>query len=1716
MQHGEGDREGAVARIHIAHLQPVNGEGLIFLRHLGRRRQLVDGGIVDRLYQDGQHIGVTQGATAAGIAPIVRHHGQGVIAMEVRVALIGDAAREQGIEIRQGAGQHHIAGAVAGQGHAAPGRQGQGAVLHREAHFHDAVARIHVLDLQTLDDERLVLLCHLGIIGQHVDGGVVDRAHIEMDGAVHFGAEGAVVQALGRHLDRHGAVGVMGHELHRVELAPIRGDLPAATAEIHYGAAHPARQADFCPVRHPFQGDAHLLGPVLVHIAGIAAGGLGIPGLHPQVQGDHIPFGAARLLLHVGDDRIPHRIDGDGEARTGFKGQGQPLVQGEGAQGQIHGAAEVRRRDQGQLGEVGAHRHLPHPTAVVDRRGGQGEAIRHPLDLQPDDLLGAIVVDEAGPQPPQAHAAIFLARDVLDREVGRIVHRQHLEAHVAAPAPPIRARGGGIENIHRHRQRHLAAEVLLGHEHQILEIRRVVHREGGDRLAVLVEEVTILGIHGHDHPLHGLETAIGHRGADVSELDREIEMNVGVFQVVRLAVAVYVLHVQLQLGQAVRPAVDVHLRGDGEGDVLLHHLGVTAHGVGVDQAHVEVQAVTGIVLRQGQGQLVEIIEAARQLDQVLAVDEVKGEPLHVDARGQTCDDDAELVVAAVRRAQGHHVLELAAEVDALILHPGDGGAVVKIDIGGHLARVGRSMEVGAGGDLPIGRGAHIPLVVVTKVDHPGAHLEGDGAGEAIRRAQGIAAEGVMGHGPVALAVVDPAHHHEAGGQIADHQVVDDLIAAGVQILEHEDAVQRDVVPVRALQLTGLHQVAIGLHHRLDIHMQGAVDHLLGGGAGVHIHLRHRDMALEGGVPVAVFGPFHQQLATAEQALQLGVAQVHGAAAHGQLGLDPTHADPDFIPGFDTGKAEVGHLLGAVGQVRLPVEDGELILQAMAGLGIVGGVDGRLHLDGEGHVEALVIAVVLGHHHVADQVQIGGAVGGRLDLQVAEAGDIHLIERIALAIEPGEGQGQLLATAVEYPGPFRQPFQHQVEGFRVIERGIRPLPRGELEVQRCPAILLDGDAVAVAILGPVGGIEIEMGFIHHPHQIHVQALAAGLLLVHHGVGLAAGIGQDGGVLHHPLDGEIEIDVAVFGRQQLEVIDAVIGHLVIAVGIQGDRHPTQQQGGTGGQAADAHEQLLGAICGVSQMGEPNLAAQIDQGIFLALDLAHRQLGVVRQRVHVDNHLQRIAEGRLLAGHHRGLLRAHRGHNELDVTAVVLAGHHGHLVDVATGHRIEAVRPRGEHLAVQGQRALAGRPFDLVAQGLGAVRIGETRLDVEGDAAAVLVRGVVLVRAARIPQGFVGNALHRDVQIAGQHRGFAPLGDPHLQLHREAQRSAAVVVARVVVVRHEGDTGELELVIGVGHRHHGRGRHLIPGLAPLGDGGQCDAVEIEGALGVGWRLDKQLLHMLAPIEIPHIQVHGDGDPLARIARPRILLAGDCAHGELASLVPDGQGQKTVVGISVAIHQVEAYLLYQGAVAVIDARFGGEAVVTLGIDHQGADDLPRAVCHRDGGVARGGDGVLGAIDGHRSHHRIIRPLAGSGQQIAGHFRPFIQGLARVHGHGYVILHAHMADHFGTQIPVTVPCLQWQLDIQQILALDAVIQVAGQLEGVAAGHIQGQLEDELACAVLAKVDTRLAVCPYGDRLAPRRQGIEGVEAGYIQLQGNHPVTPGGDRHLADGNLSRA
>lgn len=59
----------------------------------------------------------------------------------------------------------------------------------------------------------------------------------------------------------------------------------------------------------------------------------------------------------------------------------------------------------------------------------------------------------------------------------------------------------------------------------------------------------------------------------------------------------------------------------------------------------------------------------------------------------------------------------------------------------------------------------------------------------------------------------------------------------------------------------------------------------------------------------------------------------------------------------------------------------------------------------------------------------------------------------------------------------------------------------------------------------------MGLVHHPHQIHMQGLGAGLLLVHHDVGLAIGIGQGGAVFDYPLMVRSKSTLLFFGGSSL---------------------------------------------------------------------------------------------------------------------------------------------------------------------------------------------------------------------------------------------------------------------------------------------------------------------------------------------------------------------------------------------------------------------------------------------------------------------------------------------------------------------------------------------------------------------------------------------------------
>ena len=69
-----------------------------------------------------------------------------------------------------------------------------------------------------------------------------------------------------------------------------------------------------------------------MHIARASAGGVGIAGLQSQIEQDPVALHPAGGGQQIADERIPHRIDGHGEAAAGFKRQHQPLVEGKGAE----------------------------------------------------------------------------------------------------------------------------------------------------------------------------------------------------------------------------------------------------------------------------------------------------------------------------------------------------------------------------------------------------------------------------------------------------------------------------------------------------------------------------------------------------------------------------------------------------------------------------------------------------------------------------------------------------------------------------------------------------------------------------------------------------------------------------------------------------------------------------------------------------------------------------------------------------------------------------------------------------------------------------------------------------------------------------------------------------------------------------------------------------------------------------------------------------------------------------------------------------------------------------------------------------------------------------------------------------------------------------------------------------------------------------------------
>ena len=193
----------------------------------------------------------------------------------------------------------------------------------------------------------------------------------------------------------------------------------------------------------------------------------------------------------------------------------------------------------------------------------------------------------------------------MQREHSRVVDRSHLKADLPAPAAAVGHQLAtdqrGIDDINLDVERHLTTEVLFGYKHQILEGSHVAHDQGVDQLAAAIEEVAIFGIHRDGDPLHGFQATARDGGADVGQFHREIEVDLAVFQIVRLPVMVGVLHGQRQLRVAVSAAIHIDHGGHIDPYRAAVDLDVATGGIGVDHLHLDIERA-GKVLRQTEGQ----------------------------------------------------------------------------------------------------------------------------------------------------------------------------------------------------------------------------------------------------------------------------------------------------------------------------------------------------------------------------------------------------------------------------------------------------------------------------------------------------------------------------------------------------------------------------------------------------------------------------------------------------------------------------------------------------------------------------------------------------------------------------------------------------------------------------------------------------------------------------------------------------------------------------------------------------------------------------------------------------------------------------------------------------------------------------------------------------------------------------------------------------------
>ena len=1026
----------------------------------------------------------------------------------------------------------------------------------------------------------------LGIVGDAVGFGVLDGAAggqtlklhtavvaFQHAGQIPGGAVGLSGEILGGHPQGHvggvdqvllaGEHGGVGQVVHGT--LPLVQGLGGAEVDLLHGAAG-AGGDEVGPVI--LGGGGHDIG-VQIHVGGPVVGLLHVPGEGGGLAGA-VGHDAADGHLDVGD------MDGDGVHEA--------LVQagagGDGGGAHAHGVNEALAVHGGHIGVVG----LPIDEAVG---GGPGQDVG-------GELVALALHDEHG-VVAQAHIGDGVVHQIIvvpgvhigDHQGGQVVEHVVVGHHgvvgLDLKEPGLAAPGAGLVAD----PNHIAGVGIVLHGLDaggleggiVIAVQALGHLNrggqggGGEGADVAgVQRVGVEGALGVDGQGVGVDADGAHIGEFTGELIHLGEDGLAILGLVDAVDGVIlgaVGHVVQFLGQLAHAdgAHQVLFVEDIEDGVLGHSVDV---GIG-QGGGVEGDAALGV---GGQGLIVGVhIEAHPVGGIVLGILQVLGQQLGQGNGG------ADLHVQLV----GGHVVGVVEDLDEELLAVGVGGGQGEL-VG--VAHVGVGDGAGGGEDLPAaaveeghagdvlvilglhGDGGALALAQLHIQDLGGGVVDADGGGEGGAVAQGIPVGLLFHHVGVVL-----GGQSDGGGETltliqAAGDEVDGETVVGVDPHgeEHHDTVVGSVV---------------GAGEALEQHVAVHVGHLHAAGGGVADggELIAVDLiaigvvdggALGVGDLLGVHGVAAQQVAVAGIAV---ILHLQGVVAGGG-DLLAVHVDSLALTGVGGADLLAGQLLldgaqlehGGVGPAAVEAQDGDVVLGTGHALGVAKtlGVDEGLEVSAVGIGVVDVGLGLLGE--VQGDIHLDGVAGGHQDHIVVAVGQEGVgVVGVDLAVLVDVGV-LLVGDGVTLAG-------------QVVQEGLG-IGLGDVAIAVEVAVVQGGVGGDDAVVGGPGGggLQSAGGVIHVGGHLGLVLSCGGLLV---GVVLEGVLGEHIGAEGVELLGVgevVDVEGEGVGTGALGIVAQLYLHLAVVLAVHGHEGLGGESVENAGQARTLLEDGDGLAVGV----------------------------------------------------------------------------------------------------------------------------------------------------------------------------------------------------------------------------------------------------------------------------------------------------------------------------------------------------------------------------------------------------------------------------------------------------------------------------------------------------------------------------------------------------------